>query len=221
MNNPFQGHSVSNYPQSPLRQVPGYEGLLRMTTMLLAEKLGDTGNVLVLGAGGGLEIRALADAHPGWTFEGIDPSREMIDLAIQTTEHVSDRVNYRTGYIESASEHAFDGATCILTMHFVPREQRLETLRQIHKRLKPGAPFVMAHISFPQDEPERTQWLGRPVDFGGTVPEGREGAIEALGTRLTILPPEEEESLLEEAGFTIITQFYQAFSFRGWVAYSS
>ncbi|RYE53695.1 MAG: methyltransferase, partial [Hyphomicrobiales bacterium] len=38
--------------------------------------------------------------------------------------------------------------------------------------------------------------------------------------RLTILPPEEEEAMLREAGFTDISLFYSAFSFRGWVAYA-
>ena len=45
-------------------------------------------------------------------------------------------------------------------------------------------------------------------------------AREAIGTRLTILSPEEEEAMLAEAGFTGITPFYAAFTFRGWLAYA-
>lgn len=221
MSSHFQGASVSNYHQGPYRQVPGYEGLLRMTSMLLAEQIGDTGEVLVLGAGGGLEIRVMAEANDGWTFEGIDPSQEMIDLATETTAHVSERVSYRTGYIDSAPEKLFDGATCILTMHFVPMQERLSTLKNIRRRLMPGAPFVMAHISFPQNEPERSTWIARHVDFGGAPADKRDAAIEAIGTRLTILSPEDEESMLQEAGFTGITPFYQGFSVLGWVAYRS
>lgn len=221
MSNQFSAQNVANYHQGPLRQVPGYEGLLRMSTMLLAESIGDTGEVLVLGAGGGLEIRAMADEHTGWAFEGIDPSQEMIDLAIETTAHVSDRVAYRTGYIDSATNKTFDGATCILTMHFVLLENRLETLRQIHLRLKPQAPFIMSHISFSQHEPERSRWIERHVDFGGVAPENREAAIHAIGTRLTILSPEDEEAMLQQAGFTNIAPFYQGLSFRGWLAYAS
>jgi tRNA (cmo5U34)-methyltransferase len=38
---------------------------------------------------------------------------------------------------------------------------------------------------------------------------------------LTILPPEEEEAMLAEAGFADVTLFYAALSFRGWVAYAA
>ena len=47
-----------------------------------------------------------------------------------------------------------------------PREQRLETLAEIRRRLVPGAPLLVAHISFPQTEPERSTWIARHVAYG-------------------------------------------------------
>ena len=35
---------------------------------------------------------------------------------------------------------------------------------------------------------------------------------------LPLLSPDDEEALLREAGFTDVTLFYAAFTFRGWVA---
>jgi tRNA (cmo5U34)-methyltransferase len=99
----------------------------------------------------------------------------------------------------------------------------METLRQIRQRLKPGAPFVMAHISFPQTEPERSMWIARHAAWGvpdGTNPALLDGARQAIGTRLTILAPEEEEAMLCQAGFKDVSLFYAAFSFKGWVAYA-
>lgn len=220
MSNPFEGKSVGNYLESPYRNVPGYDGLLRMTSQLLAESVPDDGRILVLGAGGGLEIRAMALQHPSWTFEGIDPSREMLNLAGQTVADHADRVQLRHGYIDSASNGPFEGATCILTMHFVPRDQRLNTLQEIRTRLTPGAPFVMAHVSFPQNKPERSQWIARHVAYAGTPDDKAEAAREAISTRLAILSPDDEESLLHEASFTDITLFYAGLSFRGWIAYA-
>ncbi|WP_434803260.1 class I SAM-dependent methyltransferase [Paracidovorax avenae] len=52
------------------------------------------------------------------------------------------------GYIDSAPEGPFDGATCLLTLHFLPTAERLRTLQQLRARLKPGAPLVVAHHSF-------------------------------------------------------------------------
>lgn len=220
---PFSGSSVNSYAEGALRQVPGLFGLHRMTTMLLAERMPADGRVLVLGAGGGLELKAFAEANPGWSFDGVDPSADMLRLAEQAVARHAARIRLHQGYIESAPEGPFDAATSLLTFHFIPREQRLETLWQLRRRLKPGAPFVVAHISFAQTEPERSMWIARHVAFGapeGTSPEQLENSRQAIATRLTILGPEEEEVLLREAGFSDVSLFYAGLSFRGWVAYA-
>ena len=219
----FSGHAVQSYAERPPRQVPGFHDLHRMTGMLLAERTPADGRVLVLGAGGGLELKALADAHPQWSFDGVDPSVDMIRLAEQTVGPRVARMRFHEGYIENAPEGPFDAATSLLTFHFIARDQRLETLRHIHRRLKPGAPFAVAHISFPQTDPERSQWIARHVAFGAPGemdPDAIERARHAIASRLTILSPEHEEALLAEAGFTGVSLFYAGFSFRGWVGYA-
>lgn len=217
--NPFTGSHAAAYAEGPPRKVPGFADLHKMTSQLLAERVSADGRLLVLGAGGGLELKALADDHAGWTFDGIDPSADMLQTAeVIAAAHLG-RIALREGYIEDAPDGPFDGATCILTFHFIALEQRLETLRQIRGRLKPGAPLVLAHISFSQAEPERSQWIARHVAFGGTGPVSPE-AVHAISTRLNILPPEQEEAMLAEAGFADITLFYAGLSFRGWVAYA-
>lgn len=222
--NPFDAQAARHYAEGPPRQVPGFAGLHRMMNLLLAETVPDTADILVLGAGGGLEIKAMADFRPGWRFAGVDPSADMLQLARQITADHADRVTLTEGYIQAAPEGPFDAATSLLTFHFIPREQRLKTLRQIRRRLKPGAPFILAHISFPQAEPERSAWIARHVAYGqadDVDPAIAAKAREAIGTRLTILAPEEEEVMLREAGFAGISLFYAAFSFRGWVAYAA
>jgi len=59
---------VARYTDGPRRFVPGLDGLHRMTAVLLAERAPEHAKVLVLGAGGGLELNALAEAQPSWTF---------------------------------------------------------------------------------------------------------------------------------------------------------
>lgn len=122
--------------------------------------------------------------------------------------------------IEDAPEGAFDAALCLLTFHFISREMRLETLQQIQRRLKPKAPLIIAHHSFPQTEPERTLWISRHLAFSHSPPAQAEAAQAAMKTKLSILAPEEEEALLKQAGFCQISLFYAAFSFKGWVAYA-
>lgn len=216
----FGGAHANSYVDGPPRQVPGFAALHRMTSMLLAERVAPQGRVLVLGAGGGLELKALADDHPGWSFDGVDPSAEMLRVAAGIVAVHSPRIRLHEGYIGAAPAGPFDGATCLLTLHFVPREQRLETLRETRRRLAPGAPFVAAHLSFPQEEPERSQWIARHVAFGGADPAHAESARQAIGARLSILSPEQDEALLRVAGFSDVGLFYAGLSFRGWVAYA-
>lgn len=217
---PFSGAVGSAYLQGPPRQVPGFAALHQMMSLLLAERVPQAGRVLVLGAGGGLEIKALADAHAGWTFDGIDPSAGMLALAKETIAPHGARVQLHQGYVETAPDGPFDGATCLLTFHFIAREYRFPTLQQLRSRLRPGAPLILAHISFPQSEPERSSWIARHVAFGGTDPAQAESARQAIGSRLTILAPEEEEAMLQQAGFSGISLFYAGLSFKGWVAYA-
>jgi tRNA (cmo5U34)-methyltransferase len=218
--NPFDGRAAGTYTEGPPRQVPGFAGLHRMMSLLLAERVPPNGRILVLGAGGGLELKALAEAHSGWSFDGVDPSADMLQIAKQTVGPHRTRIHLHEGTIDVAPKGPFDGATCLLTFHFIPRALRLPTLQQVRRRLKPGAPFVVAHISFPQTETERALWIARHVAFGGADPANAESARHAIATKLAVLSPEEDEALLREAGFGDVSLFYAGFSFRGWVAYA-
>ncbi|KQT44738.1 methyltransferase [Devosia sp. Leaf420] len=220
---PFDAEAARHYADGPPRQVPGFAGIHRMMNLLLAETVPEEAEILVLGAGGGLELKALADFRSGWRLSGVDPSADMLSLARHTAAEHLDRITLTEGYIDAAPEGRFDAATSLLVFHFIPREQRLETLRQLRRRLKSGAPLILAHISFPQTEPERSRWIARHVAYGqadDVDPATAAKAREAIATRLNILAPEEEEAMLREAGFADISLFYSAFSFRGWVAYA-
>jgi tRNA (cmo5U34)-methyltransferase len=216
--------AVARYAQGPVRQVPGFHALQLMTALLLEERVPATGQVLVLGAGGGLELKVFAERQPQWRFVGVDPSAEMLALATATLGPLASRAALHHGYVDTAPEGPFDAATSLLTLHFVPREARLQTLRALHARLKPGAPLVVAHHSFPQNEPAKTRWLQRYAAFAaasGVPGVDAAKAIEAIGTRLPVVAPEAEEALLREAGFDGVELFYAAFSFRGWVAHAA
>lgn len=220
---PFTGAAAHSYADGPPRQVPGFHGLHRMAALLLAERAPATANILVLGAGGGLEIEALAAAQPSWRFEGVDPSADMIAAAASRLAPVAGRVRLVSGYIESATDGPFDAATALLTFHFISAAERVRTLAELHRRLRPGAPLVIAHLSVPAAEPARTQWLIRHAAFG--APDGAEPAQLAnsaamLASRLTILAPEVDEAMLAEAGFNGAELFYAGFAIRGWVAYA-
>ncbi len=115
--------AVARYAEGPVRMVPGFRDMQRMASVLLAERAGDNANILVLGAGGGLELKVFAEAQPGWRYCGVDPSAQMLVLAKETLGSLASRVTFHEGYIDDAPEGPFDGATCLLTLHFMPRRR--------------------------------------------------------------------------------------------------
>jgi tRNA (cmo5U34)-methyltransferase len=213
--------AIANYADGPRRFVPGFESLHRMTSILLGERAPDNARVLVLGAGGGLELKALALAHPGWTFVGVDPAKPMLDLAAQTLGPLMDRVQLIEGLIDDAPDGPFDAATCLLTLHFLDAAERLRTVAAIRRRLKPNAPFVAAHSSFPQDA--RQTWISRYAAYAvasGADPQQAAKAHDALTTHLAMFDPGKDEDILRDAGFTGTEMFFAAFTWRGWITYA-
>jgi tRNA (cmo5U34)-methyltransferase len=214
---------VARYAERPAKQVPGFHALQQMTTLLLAESVPPDGHVLVLGAGGGLELKVFAEAQPEWNLVGIDPSAEMLKLASATLGSLASRIELHEGYIDTAPEGPFDGATCLLTLHFLPAEERLHTLIELRRRLKPGAPLIVAHHSVPQAEDQKLRWLNRYVTFAaasGVPTQDAKTAVATMSSRLPLLSPEQDVDLLQKAGFDNVELFYAGFTFKGWIAYN-
>ena len=140
----------------------------------------------------------------------------MLDLARQAMAPFSQRVQFVTGTVDDAPAGPFDGATCLLTLHFLSRPERLETLQQIRRRLRTGARLVVAQHASPDGDVER--WLARSVAFGNEASPDDAAARAAgrlLHERLTLLTA--PEALMRAAGFVDVELFFAALSFRGWV----
>ena len=215
--------AVARYAENLVRQVPAVDVLHQLAGLLLRERVPVDGRVLVLGAGGGMELKAFAETNPEWRLLGVDPSLEMLDLATHTLGPLAARVELLRGYIDDAPDTLFDGATCLLTLHFLAREERLHALRELKRRLSPGAPLVIAHHSVPDAVDEKLAWFRRHAAFvasNGVPAADAEATAVALANRLPTLSPEAEVEFLQEAGFTKPSLFYAAFTFRGWVAFA-
>lgn len=214
--------AVASYADNARKMVPGLDVVHRLVEQILAESVPDDGRVLVVGAGGGMELTHLAARHDGWRFDGVDPSAKMLELARETMGPLATRAALHEGTVHDAPAGPFDAATCLLTLHFLPRDERLATLREIHRRLTPGAPLLTFQHSVPDGE-ARATWFTRFARYaagpGGDPAQAAQTAT-ALATRLPALSPAEDEALLHEAGFRDSATFYAALSFRGWLAYA-
>lgn len=212
--------AVASYADDTPRKVPGYMDLHRMAMLLMAEGAPEKADILVYGAGGGLELRAFAEGRPDWRLVGVDPSAEMLDLARDVLGPLGARVDLKQGYIDDAPQGPFDGATCLLTLHFLEREERLKVLQAIRQRMKPGARLVVAHHSYAAGS-NPGLWLKRSILFADRNSNDAANASASaamMGSRLPILSSDDDEALIGQAGFVDVALFYAAFSFRGWVA---
>ena len=123
---------------------------------------------------------------------------------------------------ENVARYA-DGATCLLTLQFLDAPERQRTAGEIRRRLKPGAPFVAAHSSFPQGGNERGTWLSRDAAFAvasGVDPVQAGQARAAVAASLPVFSPERDEAILREAGFPDVSLFFAAVTWRGWIAHA-
>lgn len=215
-------HAVAGYAEGAIQKVPGLRDMQRMARLLLEECVPEDGRVLVLGAGGGMELRTFAEAQPGWRLCGVDPSAPMLALARQALGPWAPGVDLVQGYIDDAPDALFDGATCLLTLHFLPATQRLQTLQALRRRLKAGAPLVVAHHSFAQDDTQKRRWLQRFAAFSASSGDTLDvpHTVDTMARLLPALSPEQDVELLRAAGFPVVELFYAAFSFRGWVGYA-
>jgi tRNA (cmo5U34)-methyltransferase len=212
---------VAGYAERTARLVPGLLDMQRMAALLLEEGAPPDANVLVVGAGGGLELQVFAGRQAGWRFVGVDPSAEMLALAKRTVGSHASRIDWHEGYVDTASPGLFDAASCLLTLHFVDKAERARTLFEIHARLKPGAPFVAAHLSFDQADAARRRWLDRYVAFAvssGVDAQKARTAADTIGAQVPVLSPHEDEELMRLAGFRDVEIFYSGLAFRGWTA---
>jgi tRNA (cmo5U34)-methyltransferase len=212
------------YAERAGHMVPALADIHRLVGVLVDERAPADARILVLGAGGGLETKALAGIRPGWTFDAVDPSAAMLDLAVRTLGSDASRVTMHNGYVDDAPLGPFSAATSLLTLHFIEPEERLRTVTEVRRRLAPGAPFVVMHLSIAaRDDAERRTWIDRHVTYlvaTGIDPATTEKARRAIEFDVPVLTPEHDRDILERAGFTEVTDFFVAFNFRGWVGYA-
>ncbi|MEM9496264.1 MAG: class I SAM-dependent methyltransferase [Pseudomonadota bacterium] len=209
---------------SPSQFVPGYFTMQRMAAQLIREVAGASAEVLVLGAGGGMEIAAFGECEPGWRFFGVDPSPEMLDEARKVVEDagLSGRVQFLEGYIPEAPAGPFDAATSMLTLHFLKDDgKKLEALKAVRDRLKPNAPFILVDLCLDKTAADYDARRDRYAQFAlnaGANPDDVARTRGRLKDVLNTVSAERDVELLREANFNDIELFYAGLSWRGWIA---
>lgn len=205
--------------------LPTYDAQFAVANAYLRTVVPAEAHILVVGAGGGMEIVTFGRLNPGWQFTGVDPSESMITVAKRYAEQddVADRVEFHHGYVdELAEESSYDAATCMLVLHFLPNDEaKLRLLQAVAARLKPGAPFVVV-TAFGQPENPSFRRHGEALYEHVLTTTGHERLAAQLRHNIESSHVVSEPRLLElmqTAGFSRTERFFQTYQIGGWVSF--
>lgn len=218
---------VSEYEQTVKGVNMGYEFLFTLTYCFLRALRQPDLELLVVGAGGGVEIERFLPENPGWRLTGVDPSQDMLALAQAKAERlgVGERVTLIRGTVEDLPSQArFDAATCMFVLHFLPDEGKRALLQGIAKHRRPDAPLLVATGARVEDGGLRDDLVGAWQQYGelhGMPAERMTATIEGLLERQAGMATEQDYArLLQEAGFQRVASIFRVLGggMSAWIA---
>ncbi|WP_412546765.1 class I SAM-dependent methyltransferase [Maricaulis sp. MIT060901] len=217
----FSGARARDYDRDIRRLVPGYSALLELVGPVMLSEIGDRpANVLVAGAGTGAELVELAYQSIHWRVRGLDPSKDMLDVARRRAEHTG--VSERTAFSRCALEDAhfsepFAGATSLFVSHFMPVEtgEKGAYLSKLAEVLEPGAPLLIADLTTRLFDlrSSYSNWL---LDMSGDQSHGSQ-TLDRLASELHPLAPGQQSVLMSEVGFERPTLIFSALGIECWL----
>lgn len=218
---------IVRYEQSITLKIPGYAHMHDLMEKLLHVSIADNNNnrLLITGAGGGKEITLLGKKHPDWLLTGMDTSKSMLALAEKRVAEagITNRVKLLSVTIEQLPEDfMYDGATSMLMLHFIQgQEAKKAFLLHLAKRLKPGAPLILASVNADLNSPAypvmMKAWQEHMLE-AGVLAEEWERFAASLGQISDPVSAETLVSLLVECGFSRVTRYFGAFWVEGYYA---
>ncbi len=221
----FDASRAGDYEQQSRIALAGYEACHELAACMLAAALGSgrTARVLVVGAGGGAkEIVTAAGLEPLWRFTAVDPSEPMLALTRTRLEETGFGARTETvlgTLADLPDEAAFDAATLIGVLHHLAGDRaKRAILAAIARRLRPGAPLILAcnHCPYASQPLLLAAWGERWRQHGA-------GPAEIVARRARVLeadPPPSEQAvadLLRETGFAPPLRFFSSLFWGAWL----
>lgn len=217
--------AVNEYDKMARMALPGYEAMHTMVLSVLRSDLPEKANVLVVGAGTGVELVKFGTSNSEWQMLGVDPSSNMLAIAQEKIQHygLSQQVQLFTGVTQDLPETPlYDAATCILVMHFIPDDgSKLAFLQSISQRLKSSSLFILVDVFGEKNTCEFEQIVSiLPVFWQemGMNPEKSQQLLETVYKIVYTIPESRVWELLQQAGFGNIMRFYTGLWVGGWMA---
>ncbi|WP_026732638.1 class I SAM-dependent methyltransferase [Fischerella sp. PCC 9605] len=216
---------AEQYHEIAAHFVPGYQSLYEIARCYLSLHLPKVADILIVGAGGGMEIKILSRFSQQWSFAAVDPSSRMLDVAKFWTERSNalNRVQFTEGFVSDLpSSQVFDAATCVLVMHFLPDEtEKLKLLKDIALRLKTGGILILADLAVPKETEEFEvfrQLYSTHAEQQGEPEVRIKDILTVLENFVHPVSNVRESELVKLAGFNTPTMFFSSIWFKAWFA---
>ncbi|WP_208723197.1 class I SAM-dependent methyltransferase [Corallococcus llansteffanensis] len=146
----FGADRAAHYDTQASLNLAGAQALYEIGVSALTAQLDgqDAASLLFVGLGTGAELVPYTRFNvPGWRFTGVDPSDAMLAVARSRleAEGMLSRTHLHVGELHTLPPGPpFDGAQVMGVLHHVEGDEaRLELLREVTRRLVPGAPVVL------------------------------------------------------------------------------
>ena len=200
--------------------------MLHMLARSSLAHLRSDARLLVVGAGTGSEVLALAQTYPDWQYVLVDPAPAMLDVARTRLSEAGlmDRCKLHVGYIDTLEDAGpFDGATSLLVSHFInDASARQNYYRQIATRLRKNGTLVSADLAADREAADfdtvMKLWLR--MLHGAQLPKDAVDTYrKAFGRDFAVHAPEEIVTMMEAGGRERPVEAVRLFLIRGWVAH--
>lgn len=223
----FDASRAGEYARQSRIALAGYDACHELSACMLSASLGEgkPAHILVVGAGGTAgEIISAAALEPLWSFVAVDPSQPMLELACMNINEagIADRVKIVSGCVSDLDTASlFDAAVMIGVLHHLPGDEaKHEILAEIARRLKPGAPVIVAG--------NYRAYASQPLLMAGWANRWRMNGADAEEVQVKMNkilqgaePPQSEEAvfeLLTGAGFKDPLRFFSSLFWGAWLA---
>ncbi|WP_414621674.1 class I SAM-dependent methyltransferase [Calothrix sp. CCY 0018] len=214
----------SEYDEIAPLALPGYEAMHQMTLACLRAKLFDEANLLVVGAGTGMELVRFGKGNSKWQILGVDPSENMLAVAKNKIEQygLSEQVKLFQGYTNDLPDTPiYDAATSILVMHFIPDDGgKLAFLQSIAQRMKSSSTFILVDVfgeKGTDDFQEMISLVKKLWEETGITEAKKAEILETMEKGVNPISETRVLQLLKQAGFGKVIRFYTGLWVGGWM----